>query len=496
MTQPTAGDDQALLSLQCATLREVASGLPLRDIADALCRRVEAIVPKVVCTVLLLDKQNRLRPLAGPSLPPAYNAAVDGIAIEPMVGCCGSAAYLGVAVETIDIANDPRWTSYRHMPLLAGFRGCWSTPIMNKSGKVVATFTFYFREPRPLSSTERRIVNVCVDVCALAIEREDVQADLVAAHRNLNVALNSMTQGLCLYDGSDRLLLTNPRFREIYGQAAGSLTPGMHLREVLADSIRVGNYPGRTVDDVWIARKVFIDKRETGVFLQEMGDGRLIAISHQPLDDGGWVATYEDVTERERHRARISHLAQHDVLTGLPNRALLQERLALALEQDGEVSGCAVLFLDLDRFKAVNDTFGHHAGDRLLLEASARLRANVRDTDVVARLGGDEFSILLSAVEGSERAEELATRLIKVLSSPYLIDGQTVYTSASIGIARSPLDGSTGAELLRNADVALYQAKAEGRATFRCFSQVPKQQTVASAAPAGRPNSDASVLHS
>lgn len=459
--------DQSLFKLQGVGLREVASGLSLADMADGLCRRVEAIFAGVACSVLTVDRQGRLHPLAGPSLPAAYSAALDGTSIGPTVGSCGAAAYLGIAVETFDIERDPHWLPYRALPLEAGLRACWSSPIKDGEGRVVATFAFYFHEKRFPTADERRVVEVCVDTCSVAINREEINADLVIAHRNLQVALHSMTQGLCLFDRFDRLLLANQRFSEIYGHAAENLGPGVHFRDVLADSVRLGNHARRSIDDVWLARKAFIDKGEVGIFLQELGDGRLIAISHQPLEDGGWVATYEDVTERERYQARMAHLAQHDVLTGLPNRAVLQDRLKLTLEQRGELESCALFFVDLDQFKAVNDTLGHQAGDSILLEASDRLRNAVRDGDLVARLGGDEFSVLTPFVEHPRRAGELAARLVKVLSAPYVVDGKTVSVSASVGIALSPFDGNTGAQLLQSADKALYLAKADGRNTHR-----------------------------
>ena len=467
---PLPGRDEALLSLQCVILRAIASGMPFAAVADLLCRQVEEIVPTISCSVVGVDAERRLRPLAGPSLPERYCQAIDGLPIGPMVGSCGAAAHLGHAVEVHDIETDPRWAPYRALPLAAGLRACWSTPIRTPDDRIVATFAFYYRTRRGPDALERQIVAASVDLCALAIEREAVAASLATSNRHLEVALQSMTQGLGLYDAQDRLLLTNRRFHDIYGLAAERLRPGVHFREVLAHSIAAGNYPGQTVDDLWQARKAFIDRHKPGVFLQRLGDGRVIAISHQPLADGGWVATYEDVTEQQKRQERMAHLAQHDVLTGLPNRAVFEEQLEAALRRPGAAARCAVLYLDLDRFKTINDTLGHATGDRLLQAVAGRLRGCVRDGDVVARLGGDEFSILLPAVAGAEEVGALSRRIAEALSLPYVLGGHTVASGTSIGIALAPAEGGTASQMLQQADLALYQAKAEGRGTHRFYA--------------------------
>src|ERR1700761_6029279 len=194
-------------------------------------------------------------------------------------------------------------------------------------------------------------------------------------------AIATMPQGICLYDSQDRLQLVNEQFCTIYNQPMTRLRIGMTLHEILSDSCAIGNYPGRQADEIYSVRKAFIDKREKGTFLQELGDGRLIAIHHQPLDDGGWVCTYEDVTERRRAEAQVEFLAHHDGLTRLPNRRLFNARLDAALKGANAGVPSALLCLDLDGFKAVNDQLGHAAGDALLQEVAERLKQCVRKDD-------------------------------------------------------------------------------------------------------------------
>ena len=183
-----------------------------------------------------------------------------------------------------------------------------------------------------------------------------------------------------------------------------------------------------------------------------------------------WIGTYRDVTEAYEAEARIAHMAHHDALTGLPNRLLFHERLDEALlraRRDEET--VAVLYLDLDRFKSVNDTLGHAAGDKVLVVAAGRLRVCLRDRDLAARLGGDEFAVLQLGLAGPHEAGALAERIVTLLSEPYDIDGQQALIGASAGIALAPADGETAEQLLGNADMALYRAKEDGRRTFRFF---------------------------
>jgi diguanylate cyclase (GGDEF)-like protein len=280
-----------------------------------------------------------------------------------------------------------------------------------------------------------------------------------AFRQRFEQAIANMPQGICLYDAHGRLQLVNEQFCRIYNQPMTRLRTGMGLYDVLADSCAIGNYPGRSVDDIYGARKAFIDRRENGVFLQELGDGRLIAIYHQPLEDGGWVCTYEDITERRRAEARIEFLAHHDGLTELPNRVLFTDRLDQAIAQANASSPCSLLCFDLDGFKGVNDRLGHAAGDALLKNVAMRLRDCVRAGDTPARLGGDEFAIVLPNTSSAE-ALRLAHHMASVLRKPYFLGAfGSAEIAASVGIASVPDQACTSDELLLIADRALYRSK-------------------------------------
>jgi diguanylate cyclase (GGDEF)-like protein len=197
-------------------------------------------------------------------------------------------------------------------------------------------------------------------------------------------------------------------------------------------------------------------------------NGRTLEFTVQPMENGGMVILVEDVTERKIAEAKINHLARFDPLTGLPNRNVLHDRMALALNDWRPDNMCAIHFIDLDQFKQVNDTLGHTRGDMLLEAVAHRLRENIRDADVISRFGGDEFVILQAPIKSVDQAETLAARVLDALGGTYELDGHKVVVTASIGIAIAK-DQIDPEQFLRNADIALYQAKSEGRGTWRWF---------------------------
>jgi diguanylate cyclase (GGDEF)-like protein len=296
------------------------------------------------------------------------------------------------------------------------------------------------------------------------------EAQLTAANLLLDAALDNMCQGLCLYDSEQRLKVVNRRFCELFHLPPERVKPGIMFREVLEWSVAAGNHPSRTANDLFDEELPLIQQRAANTRFQDLSHDRVIAIDRQPTADGGWVETYEDVTERKRAEERIVFMARHDALTGLPNRLLFAERIDQAISViDRSGDGFAILSLDLDQFKKVNDTLGHPVGDELLRAVAERLISCVREVDTVSRLGGDEFAILQCGLEKPEQAANLARRVVEVLSAPYDIEGQPVTISVSIGISVAPGDGASYDILLKNADVALYLAKADGRATWRFF---------------------------
>ncbi|MFC7702544.1 EAL domain-containing protein [Bradyrhizobium sp. GCM10028915] len=282
----------------------------------------------------------------------------------------------------------------------------------------------------------------------------------------LDTALENMSQGLCMFDADGKIILFNERYAAMLGRTDILLT-GRLLVDVLREEQAKGQWQGDAGE--FFARLV-ADARESRTTTDIVTRfGRSIRVVNQPMQGGGWVATFEDITEWLEAQAKISHMARHDALTSLPNRVLFHEQLVQGLRRTGSGDQLAVLCLDLDHFKDINDSLGHPTGDALLKEVGRRLKVTVGESDTVARLGGDEFAVVQIGRSEEAAARSLAGRLVEVISAPYEIDDHQIIIGVSIGISLSPQDGDNPDELLKNADLALYRAKADGRGTYRFF---------------------------
>ena len=306
------------------------------------------------------------------------------------------------------------------------------------------------------------------EVHMLVHDLQERDRTLETQNARFDAALNNMSQALCMVDGEQRVIVCNSQFLKLFELPAAAVQPGAPIDDVFR-AAAAGRYERTVVEAVCGTQRELIAAARAGSFFGE-ADGRAVAVSHQPMPGNGWVATYEDISERRRVEARIHFMAHHDALTSLPNRIHFEDRLGQLLkgvrQQDGHL---AVLCLDLDHFKDVNDSLGHPAGDQLLKQVAQRALGCVRGGDVVARLGGDEFAILQSSPRQPEHAEALARRLVQTLGAPYDIDGTRVVIGASVGIAVAKGDGRDVSHLLKHADIALYKAKGEGRGMFRLF---------------------------
>jgi diguanylate cyclase (GGDEF)-like protein len=284
----------------------------------------------------------------------------------------------------------------------------------------------------------------------------------------LQTVLNNMSQGVLMFDSETRLIFCNQRYIELYGLSPEIVKPGCRLRDLLNHRIELGNFSADP--DEYVARlKDGIAEGKTFNTIVNLPDGRAFSVVNKPITGGGWLATHEDVTERQRSEERIAHMARHDALTDLPNRVLLLEQLNHEIKRVKRGECLAVLCLDLDQFKSVNDALGHHIGDELLKLVGERLRGCTRELDIVARMGGDEFAIIMTQMEQAADAATLSKRIRDSVIKPYQIDGHQIVTDISIGISVAPMDAVESDELLRNADMALYDAKADGRGTYRFF---------------------------
>ena len=260
-------------------------------------------------------------------------------------------------------------------------------------------------------------------------------AQLESSRRQFDAVLDNMSQGLTFFDRDQKLIVCNRRYREIYRLSCEDTQAGTLLADILDHRAAAGSFVGMTKADFLARRGEWGRAAKPYDIIDELGDGRIIAMHYQPLNDGGWVTTHEDITARRRAETSLAFMARHDALTELPNRTLFRERLEQAIAAAGPDSICALLCLDLDRFKVINDTLGHPVGDGLLRAVGERLVASVRPVDTVARLGGDEFAIVQAGLKTPEHAAILAHRILEAIQQPFDIGGSRIVAATSIGIS-------------------------------------------------------------
>ena len=463
---------QALAAAQAQLLEFIASGAPLPRVLDRLARFVEEHAQHdLLASILLLDRDGRhLRHGAAPSLPGFYTEAVDGIEIGPSVGSCGTAAYRRARVSVRDIAADPLWDGYSELAARAGLASCTSTPIFATDGALLGTFALYAHEPGDCAAGDSDLVELSTHLAGIAIEQarsgeaaresEDRYRDLF---ENANEPIGTVTM-------DDRFTDVNAAFERVLGYSREEMI-GSSLGDFLTPS---GLEEARRATE----RKLSGETRGTTfeqVFVAKDGHRVVLEVSSRVITQDGQAVGIQgicrDITARkqaEEELQRLSelnrHLSLHDGLTGLSNRVSFREDVERAIER-AEAGGpeLSVLLMDLDRFKEINDTLGHHYGDLLLVELARRLESVLRPEESIARLGGDEFGILVP--ELSDRASDLYStleRILTALEQPFQVDGLPLHVESSIGVARFPAHGRDVDLLLQRADVAMYLAKGVG----------------------------------
>jgi diguanylate cyclase (GGDEF)-like protein len=316
------------------------------------------------------------------------------------------------------------------------------------------------------------VLIICVDVTVSRRAAASLQEGLSLHEKGVayrEIVLQSLSQGICLYAPDATVRLANSRYSELMGIDPALPIPGATMRSLLAASINAGHHGERSLDTLEQACLALVARGKKQRLVLTLATGRLVAFDHIPMPDGGWLATFEDITERRQLEERAAFLARHDVLTRLPNRTMLGERLEQAIAAAGRGARFALLYLNLDHFKTINDTLGHTIADWLLRAVGERLSACVRETDFVCRLGGDEFAIIQAEISCAEDTAKLAHRIVQLFAAPFEADGHRINVAFSIGIVMVPDDGAQADTLLRNADAAMERAKRDGRGTYCLF---------------------------
>jgi len=450
------------------TLELVARGAPLKEIMMQVIRSAKAIHPGSMCSALLLDKAGQhLLSGAAPDLPEFFTAAIDGVRIGPGVGSCGTAAFTGRRTIVADIATHPYWKDFRKTALAAGLKSCWSEPIRSTCGRVLGTFAIYRAHPGTPDEQEISLTESAANLVGIAIEREQAQEEL---HLAASIYNNS-SEAVLVTDAANTIIAINPAFtritgytlEEVRGRDPSILHSGRHVpgffQSMWKDIAEHGFWQG----EIW-------NRRKNGETFPEWLT--ITAICNDRGEVQRYVAMGSDITNKIRSDELIWRQANYDFLTGLPNRYMFQDRLEQEIRRSKrEKLRLALLFIDLDHFKDVNDTLGHPVGDQLLILAAERLVGAVRASDTVARMGGDEFTVIIREVQSSAAAEQIAEHIITALAAPYNIRDETVYAPASVGITFYPDDATEVDQLISNADQAMYVSKLAGRNRASCFTR-------------------------
>jgi diguanylate cyclase (GGDEF)-like protein/PAS domain S-box-containing protein len=462
---------QALAASQAQLLEFVAGGAALPRVLDHLARFVEEHGDGVLASILLLDRDGQhLRHGAAPSLPASYCEAIDGVAIGPRVGSCGTAAYRRERVSVSHSANDPLWSEFSEPALAAGLSACWSTPIFATDDSLLGTFALYYREPRAHDAGDLELVELATHVAGIAIERARSEEAARVSEERYRDLFEHASEPIGSVTMDEQITDVNASFERVLGYTRTELI-GTHLADYLTPD-------GIEASRLATARKLSGETAGTTYeqeFIAKGGHRVVLEVSSRVVEEDGRPvgvqAICRDITARKQAELDLGRLSElnryqalHDDLTGLPNRGSFGQQVEHAIgvaDKDG--SQLAVLLMDLDRFKEINDTLGHRYGDLLLIELSRRLESVLRRSDTVARLGGDEFGILVRQLSNSE--DDLAQaleRILAALDQPFEVDGLPLHVEASIGIARFPAHGHDVGLLLQRADVAMYVAKGTG----------------------------------
>ncbi|HDO52297.1 MAG TPA: EAL domain-containing protein [Rhizobiales bacterium] len=293
--------------------------------------------------------------------------------------------------------------------------------------------------------------------------------ELTEQNTLFSAALGHLQHALCMFDADKRLLMCNDAYIQMYDLDLELTAPGTPFRTIIERRIERGMYAGENPQAYIQERLAAAEETEPSTKIHELPNGRIIAIAHQPMEDGGWIAAHQDITELQNIEARVAHLAQYDSLTDLANRTTLQNRIEEKLRDLGRGEEVAILCLNLDRFKEVNKSYGHALGDELLKTVAKRLSGCIRESDMVARIGGDEFAIAQAGREQPAEAIALANRICKIFEQPFELDGHQVVTGVCIGAVIAPGDGRDADLLLKNSEIALNGAKDAGSGSIHFF---------------------------
>lgn len=431
---------EGVLASERTVLRLITRNTPLPELLNEVCRRAEALLGAgASCSILLLDADGvRARVGGAPSLPAHFSAAIDGVAIGPRVGSCGTAMYERRMVAVEDIETDPLWADFRHLALPLGLRACWSVPFENDAGAVLGAFAVYHRTSRRPTPEEEAMLHDISHSVGLAVHQDAMAQRLARSEEHHRLVVDHLNEGIVVQSRGGVVLACNPSAQRILRASADLI--GRDIMTVLARSYHedgsIVTEAGRPTTQV-----LATGKPQLGITIGlELIDGDVVWITENVVpiikpgdsEPSSVLISFTDIGPVREAQRQLKFLATRDPLTGLYNRAYLAERMRdlfapVGVTGMGELARIAVLFVDLDGFKKVNDTAGHEAGDALLCSVAERLSACVAPSDTLARVGGDEFVIVVSAYESTGHLIALAQRILDMIAVPFAVADNEYY---------------------------------------------------------------------
>ncbi|MFZ6721484.1 EAL domain-containing protein [Undibacterium sp. Ji49W] len=460
-------------------LEMIALDKPLADILEDVCDRMERLLDNgALCAITLYDSSSQQLSLgAGPSLPDGFTALLSNLPVNTSSGSASAAIFYERTTIVQDIAVSPLWKNLREPALRYGLRSCWSLPITTAFNSLLGTIDVYHQMVHSPNEDERAMIMDACDLIGLAIDKKNMEQSLEESEERYRSVVTNLSEGIMVIGPHGQILTCNPSAQRILKIEDINTVGRRHryFRNILGDegqSIRMGDDPASVV----FRSRTPILNLSMGV---ELRDGSVVwlLVNVLPINKkssasvSAVLISFTDTTEVRETQKQLNFMASFDALTGLPNRHQLNQRLVKALSSAKRTQHrLALLFLDLDRFKNVNDTAGHAAGDTLLRDVSSRLSSCIRASDMLARLGGDEFVIVAEAFEDATQLKDLAERVLARMRDPFVIEGNEYHLGTSIGIAVYPHDGEDGPTLMRCADSAMYHAKESGRNNYQFFT--------------------------
>lgn len=458
-----AGEAVDILPLQAEILESIALARPLDQILEQLCKLSESLVGNSIASVMMYDDtRSHLNVMSAPSLPPEGVSALNGTIPGHGMGSCANAVDTGKPTFVCDVMIDSTWSKVRDIARKFNIGACWSFPVY-VNGAVSGSFAITSFEAREPSSLYQQLLKTSAHLAGLAVERAISNETMLIS----DMVFKSTSEGILVADEDMRVIKSNDAYRALTSLSNDQIC-GQPMLELISneDRTRGGIKQALDNEDVWRG-EVSCPLNNKDCFPSLVNITRAREAEH---GNHRYIAVLSDISLIKASESKLRHLAHHDLLTDLPNRLSFEKVVDNRLQSVSRTNEkFAVLFVDLDDFKQVNDSRGHAVGDLMLKQVAARLKDCVRENDIVARLGGDEFTVLIEYSDVSI-VEKLAERIIDRLSQTFHIDGSDYSISASIGIAHAPGHGESHDALLKNADAAMYMAKRLGKSRFHHFS--------------------------